>query len=500
MSEQVLLKMKNVTKKFPGVVALDDVSLTLNRGEVHALLGENGAGKSTLIKVLGGIYIPDQGEIEIDGEKRTINSVAVSQECGIGIIHQEISLVPEMTVAQNIYLGRENGRVFINQRENVKKVAELLEYLEFDINANDIVSKLSIAKQQIVEIAKALSMNSRIIVMDEPTAAITDNDTRKLFKIIERLKNDGIGIIYISHRMDELFEIADNITILRDGKYIGTVKTKETDRNELISMMVGRQLEEIYNYDQGSLSENVLEVENLSSKYVSDINIQLRKGEILGFSGLVGAGRTEFARALFGIDPIQSGTVKIKGREVKINSPKDAIKNGIALVPEDRKGQGLVLGNTVQFNTLLVVLDKFIKGCIVNKKKANSIVSEEVSSLRIKTPSFTTLVSSLSGGNQQKIVLAKWLENTPDIIILDEPTRGIDVGAKMEIYDLIFRLAKKDVSVILISSDMSEIINLSTRVVVMREGKITGILDKSELKQEKIMAYAMRGSEENGSV
>lgn len=499
MSEKVLLQMKNVRKTFPGVVALDDVSLTLDRGEVHALLGENGAGKSTLIKVLGGIYMPDGGAIEIDGEKKEIDSVSASQKYGIGIIHQEISLVPEMTVAQNIYLGRENGKIFINQKENVKKVVKLLDYLEFDIDANDVVSTLSIAKQQIVEIAKALSMNSRIIVMDEPTAAITDNDTKKLFKIIERLKNDGIGIIYISHRMDELFEISDNITILRDGKYIGTVKTAETNRNELISMMVGRQLEEIYNYAQGSLDEDVLQVEHLSSKYVSDMNIRLRKGEILGFAGLVGAGRTEFARALFGIDQITEGTVKIKGQPVKISCPGDAIKSGIALVTEDRKGTGLILDNTVEFNTLLVVLEKFIKGCMVNKKKADSIVSNAISSLRIKTPSAKTKVSSLSGGNQQKIVLAKWLENAPDIMILDEPTRGIDVGAKMEIYELIFELAKKDVSIILISSDMEEIINLSTRVIVMREGKVAGSLNRDELTQEKIMAYAMRGSDKNES-
>lgn len=493
MSENILLKMKNVTKKFPGVVALDNVSLELRAGEVHALLGENGAGKSTLIKVLGGIYIPDEGEIEINGEKKVIHSIAVSQELGVGIIHQEISLVPEMTVAQNIYLGREDGHIFINQKENIAKVQKLVDYLGFDINPQDIVGRLSIAKQQIVEIAKALSMNSKIIVMDEPTAAITENDTRKLFKVIERLRSEGIGIIYISHRMEELFEIADNITVLRDGKYIATVATRETERNELISLMVGRNLEEIYNYRSGDLSKVVLETKGLSSRYVSDINIKLRSGEILGFSGIVGAGRTEFARTLFGIDEITGGEIILNGKTVQIKSPQEAIKNGIAMVTEDRKGTGLILDNTVAYNTLLIVLNKFIKGCYVNKKKADEIVDHAIEYLKIKTAGKEIKVGTLSGGNQQKIVLAKWLENSPDILILDEPTRGIDVGAKMEIYDLIFELASKNVSIILISSDLAEIINLSTRVIVMRDGRVSGELKRDDLSQSKIMKYAIGG-------
>lgn len=494
MKENILLKMKNVTKKFPGVVALDGVSLTLHEGEVHALLGENGAGKSTLIKILGGIYHPEEGEIEINGEKADIQTVSQSQSYGIGIIHQEISLVPEMTVAQNIFLGRENGKIFVNQKENIVKVQKLIDFLEFDINPQDITGKLSIAKQQIVEIAKALSMDSKIIVMDEPTAAISDNDTRKLFKIINRLRKEGIGIIYISHRMDELFEISDHITVLRDGKYVDTVATAKTSKNELISMMVGRNLEEVYNYRCGALDDNVLELKHVSSEFVSDISINLRRGEILGFSGLVGAGRTELARVLFGIDKRTAGDILIKGNQVVIRNPKEAIQNGIALVTEDRKGTGLVLQNTVAFNTLLIVLHKFIKGCIVDKKKANKIVANAIDYLKIKTPTKETVIGTLSGGNQQKVVLAKWLENSPDIIILDEPTRGIDVGAKMEIYNLIFELAKNNVSVILISSDLPEVINLSTRVAVMNGGRITGILEREELSQERIMEYAMGGS------
>lgn len=498
MSENVLLKMKHVTKRFPGVVALDDVNMELNRGEVHALLGENGAGKSTLIKVLGGIYIPEEGQIEVNGKLEEIKSVPRSQELGIGIIHQEISLVPEMSVAENIYLGREEGTVFINKKENIKKVRELINFLEFDIKPTDKIKTLSIAKQQIVEIAKALSMDSKILVMDEPTAAISESDTRKLFKIINRLRKEGIGIIYISHRMDELFEITDKITVLRDGKYIATVDTKETDRQELISMMVGRELAEIYNYRNGDLDEVVLETKNLSSDYVSHMNVALRRGEILGFAGLVGAGRTEFARVLFGIDKVREGEIYIHGKKTSIRNPQAAIRQGIAMVTEDRKGTGLVLNNTVAFNSLLIVLDKFIKGCFVNQKKADSIVDNAINYLKIKTPGKDTIVGTLSGGNQQKIVLAKWLENAPDIIILDEPTRGIDVGAKMEIYELIFELAKKNVSVILISSDMAEIINLSTRVAVMKEGRITGVLDRDGLVQENILHYAM-GGEENGT-
>jgi ABC-type sugar transport system ATPase subunit len=493
---KTVLEMRNIHKRFPGVYALKNVNFELKAGEVHGLLGENGAGKSTLMKVLGGIYDIDEGEIYIDGQKVLIKNVKDSQNAGVSIIHQELVLVPYMSVAENIFSGREPvGKMgFIKKDVMLKEAQKLLDSFELGIDASELVVNLNIAQQQMVEIARAISFNSKILVMDEPTSSLTEKEVEFLFKTIENLKSQGVGVVYISHRMSELFRITDRITVMRDGQYIGTKVTKETNVDELISMMVGRELTDYYHRTFHELGENALEVKNLTKAGIfKDISFNLRKGEILGFSGLVGAGRSEIMKAIFGLDPIDYGEIYIDGKKVEIRSPNDAMDLGIALVPENRKDEGLILKGNVGYNMTLRVLDKFIKFAKVNKTKEDEIINTYIENLAIKTPSKSQLVSNLSGGNQQKVVIAKWLAAKPKILILDEPTRGVDVGAKAEIYAIMNRLVEEGVSIIMISSELPEIINMSDRVVVVHNGSIAGILNRDEFSQEKIMHLATGG-------
>ncbi|MCM8712087.1 sugar ABC transporter ATP-binding protein [Clostridium sp. SYSU_GA19001] len=496
--DNVILRMENIHKRFPGVYALCGVNFELRYGEVHALLGENGAGKSTLIKVLAGIHPVDEGSIYIKGEKRNIDSVKASQANGISVIHQELCLVPHMTVSENIFLGREKLKGKFKAVDKIgqnRKAQEILNSLGLEIKATDMVAKLSVAQQQMVEIAKALSVDSEIIVMDEPTSSLSEKEVDMLFKTIDNLKKRNIAIIYISHRMEELYQITDRITVMRDGKYIGTRETKDVTMDELISMMVGRELKDLYIRNFHELGEKVFEVKNLSRDNVlNNISFSLNKGEILGIAGLVGAGRTELARAIFGVDSFKSGKVIIEGKEVTINSPQDAMNNGIVLVPESRKEQGLILIKSVGYNITLCVLNEFMKTFSNDKHKEESIISDYINKLSIKTPSSKQLVGNLSGGNQQKIVIAKWLATKPKVLILDEPTRGVDVVAKAEIYSIIDMLSNQGVSIIMISSDLPEVTNMSDRVMVMCRGEIAGILERKDITQERIMKLATGGA------
>lgn len=500
------LKALNICKKFSGVTALDNASLEIESGEVLALLGENGAGKSTISKIISGIYTADSGEIFIDNNQVNISSISDAEKNGISIIHQEIMLISEMKIFENIFLGREikkrNG--FTDDKKMIEQTNKFLEKFNFDISANTKVAKLSIAQQQIIEIIKAVSFNSNIIFMDEPTSSLTDKETQYLFKIINDLKNQNVSIIYISHKLEELFAIGDRITVMRDGSTVGTVKTLETNKNELISMMVGRTLNNYYKRtfiennkynskynSEYNNKEKILEVKNLYGKpYLKNINFSLYKGEILGFAGLVGAGRSELMKIIFGIDKKEKGEIYIDGNLASINNVSDTIKYGIALLPENRKEEGLVLENNVGYNITLCILNKFINFIKVNNLKENSIIKKYIDKLSIKTSSSKQMVKFLSGGNQQKIVLAKWLATSPKVLILDEPTRGIDVGSKSEIYEIMDKLVLKGVSIILISSELPEVIGMSDRIAVMHNGCITGILNRDDFSQEKIMHLA----------
>jgi len=494
MDEKVVLQMKGVKKYFPGVKALDGVDFELRSGEIHALLGENGAGKSTLIKILTGIYSMTEGSIHIKGEEVHMKTVKDARENRIAAIHQEICLVPYISVARNVYLGRElkTKLGLMDDKTMEAETQKLLDRLGMDIDASKEVRHYSIAQQQLIEIAKALALDAEILLMDEPTSSLTEKEVTNLFATIRRLKENGTSIIYISHRMDELFELSDRVTVLRDGQYIGTYVTAETTRDELVTAMVGRQLTEFYVKDSVPQNEVYLEVQNLTRSGVfSDVSFTLKKGEILGVSGMVGAGRSEVARAIVGIDPKDGGTVTLEGKPLNIQKPKDAIDAGIVLIPENRKEEGLVLENSVRFNTTLAVLKEFIHGVIWNRKKEEEMVGEHVKALNIRTPHYEQLILNLSGGNQQKVVIAKWLATAPKVLIMDEPTRGVDVGAKAEIYTIMNSLAKQGISIIMISSDLPEIINMSDRVLVMREGKLAGIVEKDEIGQEQIMRYAV---------
>ena len=494
MDERTVLQMKGVKKYFPGVKALDGVDFELKKGEIHALLGENGAGKSTLIKILTGIYSMTEGSIHIKGEEVHMKSVKDARDNRIAAIHQEICLVPYISVARNVYLGRElrNKLGLMDDKTMETETQKLLDRLGMDIDASKEVRQYSIAQQQLIEIAKALALDAEILLMDEPTSSLTEKEVVNLFETIRRLKDNGTSIIYISHRMEELFELSDRVTVLRDGQYINTYVTKDTTREELVAAMVGRQLTEFYVKDSVPQDEVFLEVKNLSREGVfQNVSFTLKKGEILGVSGMVGAGRSEVARAIVGIDEKQSGEVLLEGKPLDIQKPIDAINAGIVLIPENRKEEGLVLENSVRFNTTLAVLKEFIRGIFWNRKKEENIVDEHINSLNIRTPHQEQLVLNLSGGNQQKVVIAKWLATQPKVLIMDEPTRGVDVGAKAEIYTIMNSLAKQGISIIMISSDLPEIINMSDRVLVMREGNLAGILEKDEIGQEQIMRYAV---------
>lgn len=495
------LEMRHISKSFSGVSVLEDVSLTLEKGSVLALMGENGAGKSTLIKILGGIYHMDgsEGEILIDGEKKNIRSVDDAKKYGISLIHQEICLAENMTVAENIYMNREQsliGGSFVNRKKMMNDTKKLLDELQLDVAADELVENLSLAQQQMVEICRAISTNAKIIVMDEPTSSLANSEAEQLFEQIEKLKKSGISIIYISHRMEEIFRISDQIAVLRDGKMVGCKETKGVTQNELIQMMVGRELKEIYKTEEIPLGAEVLRVEHLTNKNLKDISFSIHEGEILGFSGLVGAGRTELAKAIFGIDKLSGGTIYIDGKQVEIHSPTDAIQNRIALVPEDRKLEGLHLEMSIEYNMTLAVLNQFFNTVGYSKQKESEIVESYQNMLSVKMSSVEQSVGRLSGGNQQKVVLTKWLATNPKILILDEPTRGIDIGSKAEIYHLIHEIAKQGVAILLISSEMEEIINLSTRIAVMYEGNLQVVFSKADTKriqQTQIMRYASGG-------
>lgn len=488
----IILRMKKISKKFPGVYALKKVDFELRAGEVHALLGENGAGKSTLIKVLGGIYQAEEGEIEIDGQKVNIHSVYDAERNGIAIIHQELVLVPYMSVAENIYLGREYGKgIFVNRREMVREAQKILDDLGMDIDARALVKDLPIAKKQMVEITKAVSVNSRILVMDEPTSSISDKEVENLFEIMRGLTKKGVGIIYISHKMSELEEICDRVTVMRDGEYVGTRDVKSTAKDELISMMVGRTLTNYYVRDYQEANEEILTVKNLcDGERVKNVSFNIKKGEIVGFAGLVGAGRSETMEAIFGLSKDAGGEIYVNGKKIEIKSPKDAIANGIALVPESRKEQGLYHVQSLKYNTTIEVLDEFISRLRVNDKKETQITKKYIDLMSTKTPSEYEVIGNLSGGNQQKVMIGRWLATNPSILILDEPTRGIDVGAKSEIYAIMNDLVKQGVSIIMISSELPEIINMSDRVYVMAGGTIRGCIDREEISQENIMHLA----------
>lgn len=495
MQSEYILEMDNIVKAFGSNVVLNDVSISVKAGEVRALMGENGAGKSTLMKILGGIYSADSGTVRIEGNQVSINKVDDARQYGVSFIHQEITNIQSMTIAENLYLGREpkNKVGLVDYKRMHAQARQALDALDLEMDTHSLIEGLSVAQQQMLEIARAVSENAKILIMDEPTASLSTSEVNNLFKQIARLKGKGVAIIYISHRMEETFLVCDSVTVLRDGKFIGTKNTKETNDKELISMMVGREFSNMYGNERAVGGETILEVKNLTSSSVKNINFTLKKGEILGFSGLVGAGRTEMALALFGIDTIQSGEVYLDGKKVEIHSPEDAIKAGIALVPEERKVQGLFLSHSIGTNLSFQVLSKFIKNLRVNRKKENQIIDEYKQKLSIKMASTDQLVSELSGGNQQKIVISKWLAANPKVLILDEPTRGIDVGAKAEIYKLMNNLTKEGVSIIMISSELPEIINNSSRIAVMHEGQLATILDpeKDEISQEIIMSYAV---------
>lgn len=493
MSEQFLLEMKGVCKSFPGVKALQNVSLQLRAGEVHALLGENGAGKSTLIKVLGGIYIAEEGEIYIEGKKVSINSVNDSHENGVAIIHQELVLVPYMTVAENIFLGREHGKgKLINKESMIREAQTLLDQYEMNIDAETLIKDLTIAQQQMVEIVKAISFNSKILVMDEPTSSISDKEVGFLFETMRTLTKKGVGIIYISHKMSELEEICDRVTVMRDGEYVGTKVVKETCKDELVAMMVGRELTNYYTRDFQKPGEVVLKCENIADgKMARGASFELRKGEIIGFAGLVGAGRSEVMKSIFGLTKGATGDIYVEGKKADIKSPIDALKYGIALVPESRKTEGLYKVQSVRFNSTIEVLEQFIKVGRVDQDKEDAITQKYIDMMATKTPSQEQVIGNLSGGNQQKVMIGRWLATDPKILILDEPTRGVDVGAKSEIYAIMNELAKQGMSIIMISSELPEILNMSDRIYVMREGKIRGVFGHEECPtQEDIMRLA----------
>lgn len=493
--QNLLLEMDGIDKRFHGVHALKGVHFDLKFGEIHALVGENGAGKSTLMKVLTGIHQADGGSITYLGSPYSIKNIGESQRLGISMIHQELNMMNHLTVAQNIFIGRESmaGKVLIKDGDMIKEAEKLFERIGIKIDPTTTLGNLTVGKQQMVEIAKAISRDCKLLVLDEPTAALTQTEIEELFSIMQDLKAKGIGMIYISHRMDEIKRISDRITVMRDGEYVGTVNTSEVTKDEIINMMIGRVVYEDpkTHSEVADDAEVVLEVKNLcSGKTVKDVSFTLRRGEILGLSGLMGAGRTEVARAIFGADPFDSGEIYIKGKKVHIKSPADAVKHSIGYLSEDRKRYGLMLLKSVAENTAIASMDRYITAGIINDNKLKEEAKIYNDKLRTKTPSMDQLLKNLSGGNQQKVIIARWLIQNCDILIFDEPTRGIDVGAKSEIYTLMNELSKQGKSIIMISSELVEILRMSDRIMVMCEGRKTGELDISEANQENIMQLA----------
>lgn len=489
MDNNYILTLKNITKEFPGVKALDDVTINIERGTIHGLVGENGAGKSTLIKVLAGIYQTNKGEIILDGKPCRFNSPIEARRAGISVVHQEIKLAEPLSVAENMFLGNvqlKNG--LVDWKGMRRRAREIVEDLGMDIDINAQVSSLTVAKKQIVEIMHAINNNSRILIMDEPSAVLTDRELEVMFRIVKQLRDKGITIIYISHRLDEIFGLCSNVSVLRDGCHIDTIPVASVDRQGLINMMVGREMGQEYPKEVGNVGGTILEVKNLSRGILQDISFEVKSGEVFGISGLVGAGRTELARAILGIDKPESGEVYVRGKKVHYRTFADAIRDGLGLIPEDRKLQGLVQIMSVKRNTTLVNMKRVLHAGVISSSLEEKLSKEYADKLHVVTPSMETEVQYLSGGNQQKVVIAKWLFQNSEILFLDEPTRGIDVGAKVEIYRLINRMAKEGKTIIMISSEMPELLGMCDRIMVMHEGHKMGELNAAEATQEKIMA------------
>ncbi|MDC7287560.1 sugar ABC transporter ATP-binding protein [Blautia schinkii] len=487
-----ILSLKNITKLYPGVKALNNFSIDFRPGEVHALLGENGAGKSTLIKVISGAVAPDEGEIVFKGNSYKKMTPAISRKEGIEVIYQEFNLVDTLSAAENICLGEKHGR-FVDFAYMEKKAADIFRQFHIDIDPGTPVERLSTAHKQIVEISKAISKNCDLLIMDEPSAPLTVNEVGAMFEIVRALKAKGITIIYISHRMDEIFNIADRVTVMRDGEFVETLDVDKTDRNQLIRLMVGRELSGNYPQPTKPSGEELFRIENVYGNGDEDVSFTLHRGEILGLAGLVGAGRTELARLLYGADKMEKGRLYLEGQEIHISNTSDAIREGIGLIPEDRKEQGCFLEQTIEWNIAFNTIKQFSRQGFVNDKKVEAAAQKYQDILRIKTPSIQQLVKNLSGGNQQKVVIAKTLAAQSKVIIFDEPTRGIDVGAKQEIYELMCSLAEEGIGIIMISSDMEELLGMSQRILVMAEGRIQGELERSEFNQETVLKYASVG-------
>lgn len=493
MEKDYIFELRGITKTFPGVRALDNISFGIERGTIHALVGENGAGKSTLIKILAGIYHPNAGKIVMNQKEQAFASPVESRKAGVSVVHQEIKLAEPLTVAENMFLGNMlmKGKL-VDWAGMRRRAAEIVEELQMDIDINERVCNLSVAKKQIVEIMHAINNNSQLLIMDEPSAVLTDRELKVMFEIVKRLREKGITIIYISHRLEEVFELSDNVTVLRDGQHIGTFPISEVDRKALISLMVGREMGQEYPKEAASTGDTVLEVKHLvRNRVLKDISFEVKAGEVFGISGLVGAGRTELARAILGIDRYDSGEVYVKGRKVHYRNLREAIDDGLGLIPEDRKLQGLVQIMSIKKNICMVNMDKVIKGGMIQKRLEQKYAGEYSRKLHVAAPNVEVQVQNLSGGNQQKVVIAKWLMQESDILFLDEPTRGIDVGAKAEIYRLINEIVKEGKTVIMISSEMPEILGMCDRIMIMHEGRKMGELSREEASQEKIMAMCV---------
>ena len=497
--QNVILRLNGITKRFPGTLALDKVQLTCERGKVHVLLGENGAGKSTLVKIISGVYQRDEGTMWYDGQEVNYTNVRQSMDAGISIIHQELNLLPERTIAQNIYLGNEpmvkGAKGVVDYKKMVQDSRELMHSLGLDMNPNTLVKHLSIAQMQMVEVVKALSKEVKLVIMDEPTSSLTSREIAKLFEIVERLKQQNVAIIYISHRMDEIKRIGDHVTVMRDGQYIDTVDVATVELDTLISMMVGRRIEKMYERNYNAPGDVVFETHDLTGYRFRNVNIKVRAGEIVSLSGLIGAGRTEIAKAVFGDEPIEGGYYTLNGVDIRKTSPRKSVANSLGLLPEDRKTEGLVLQQPIKENLTGASLKKVFKNGILRRKPEDEIGEKYVKELRIVTPNADKLVGELSGGNQQKVVIGKWLETGCKFLIIDEPTRGIDVGAKSEIYHLLDTLAGQGYAILMISSELSEVVGISDRVYVMKDGEITGEVTRENLTQEAIMRYAVSGEE-----
>ena len=491
-----LLEMRGITKRFPGVVALDGVDFELEKGEVHVLLGENGAGKSTLIKMLSGAYQPDEGEILLNGEPVSISSATDAQERGISTIYQEFNLVPQLTVAENIFLGRQ-PRLFgvVDRRKMQEEARKLLERMKVLVDPSALISNLGVAQRQMVEIAKALSLNARILIMDEPTASLSGQEVERLFEIVRGLKEEKVGVIFISHHLEEVAEIGDRVTVLRDGKMVDRVPAS-TDHREFVRMMVGRSIEDQFPRRQSEVGEVMLEVKNLSREGIlEDVSFEVRAGEVVGMAGIVGAGRTELARAIFGADPIDSGEVWVRGERMRLGEPREAKDRSIGFVTEDRQGQGVVPPLSVAENLGLASLEQNVRAGLVDRGEQRKQAGKMVEDLNIRTPGLEQEVRYLSGGNQQKVVIGKWLLAGSQVLIMDEPTRGIDVGAKVEIYELMNELTENGAGILMISSDLPEVLEMSDRILVMSGGRITGELSAEEANGENVMELATLGSE-----